>query len=126
LQELYVNHQEKGFVILGFPCNQFGFQEPASNKDIKKFATTKFGVSFQLFAKIKVNGFSAHPIYKFLRSNTPSKGLFGSLIKWNFTKFLVDKSGKPVRRYAPGVKPLDIEPDILRLINDEPLAEPSE
>lgn len=114
LEKLYRAYKDKGFFVLGFPCNQFLNQEPASNEEIKSFCSLNFGVSFPMFAKINVNGDDAHPIFKFLQSKAP--GIFGKKIKWNFTKFLVDKEGNVVRRYSPATKPERIEKDIKRLL----------
>ena len=111
LEELHKKFKDRGFAVLGFPCNQFGAQEPGSEAQIKTFCETRFGVSFPLFAKIDVNGSAAHPLYHFLKSNEP--GLLGTeAIKWNFTKFLVGKDGKTVKRYAPQTKPEAIVADI--------------
>jgi glutathione peroxidase-family protein len=99
----------KGLRVLAFPCNQFGNQEPWSNEEIKKYAVEKFGVKFDLFSKIEVNGDKAHPLFKYLKSQ--QGGLFGSFIKWSFTKFLIDKNGQPVARYAPNVEPFTIAKD---------------
>ena len=111
LEALQRKFQDRGFAVLGFPCNQFGAQEPGSEAQIKSFCETRFGVSFPLFAKIDVNGPRAHPLYEFLKSSEP--GLLGTeAIKWNFTKFLVGKDGKTVKRYAPQTKPEAIASDI--------------
>ena len=111
LEELYQKYKDKEFVILGFPCNQFGAQEPGDSDAISEFCEVNFGVTFPLFAKVEVNGKNAHPLYQYLKSAEP--GLLGSeKIKWNFTKFLVGKDGKPVKRYAPQTKPSDIAADI--------------
>ncbi|HTT40067.1 MAG TPA: glutathione peroxidase [Burkholderiales bacterium] len=111
LEELHEKFKERGFAVLGFPCNQFGAQEPGDEAQIKSFCETRFGVSFPLFAKIEVNGPGAHPLYEFLKSSEP--GLLGTEgIKWNFTKFLVGKDGKPLKRYAPQTKPEAIAGDI--------------
>jgi len=107
---------DQGFEILAFPCNQFGRQEPKSNADIKLFAASK-GVTFPLFEKINVNGSKAHPIYNFLRAKIG--GIMGSSIKWNFTKFLCDREGIPIERYAPPTKPNEIKKDILELLNKQ-------
>lgn len=112
LEQLYKDLHDKGLVILGFPCNQFGAQDPGSNEDIQEFCQLNYGVSFPMFAKIDVNGEEAHPLYQHLKSE--AKGLLGSeAIKWNFTKFLVDRAGKVVARYnsitAPGALTHDIE-----------------
>jgi glutathione peroxidase len=115
LEALYEKYKDQGFVILGFPCNQFGAQEPGSEKEIEQFCQVNYGVKFPMFAKIDVNGSNAHPLYKFLTSEKP--GILGiEAIKWNFTKFLVDKEGNPVKRYAPNTKPEDIAEDIEKLL----------
>ncbi len=115
LEALYEKYQDKGLVILGFPCDQFGHQEPGDEKQIKEFCSLTYDVKFPMFAKIKVNGEDAHPLYKFLKSQ--EKGFLGTeFIKWNFTKFLVDKTGKVVKRYAPTDTPEKIEKDILPLL----------
>jgi len=111
LETLYRQFRERGFSVLGFPCNQFGQQEPGGEADIKAFCTTRFDVSFPLFAKIEVNGAGAHPLYQHLKAQKP--GLLGSeAIKWNFTKFLVDREGNVVKRYAPADTPEKISTDI--------------
>lgn len=115
LQALYEKYADRGLVILGFPCNQFGQQEPGTANDIQSFCETRFGVTFPLFQKIDVNGVNAHPLYKYLTKEAP--GLLGSeAIKWNFTKFLVDRNGQVVSRYAPLTKPEDLEKDIQALL----------
>ena len=115
LEELYKEYKEQGFEILGFPCNQFASQDPASNEEIHSFCLLNYGVTFTMFEKIDVNGENAHPLYKFLKNE--EKGLFSKEIKWNFTKFLIDKEGKVVKRYSPTTKPLKIKDDILKLLN---------
>lgn len=110
LQELYGKYKDRGFEILAFPCNQFGHQEPGSDEDIKEFCETNYSVEFPLFSKIEVNGDGTHPLYKFLKSE--KTGLLGDSIKWNFTKFLVDKQGNVVDRYAPMTPPKSIAADI--------------
>lgn len=108
LEELYKKYSEKGFVVLGFPCNQFGTQEPGSDADIKKFCSTRYKVSFPLFSKIEVNGDAATPLYKFLTSqDTKPKGKGN--ISWNFEKFLVDREGNLINRFEPRTKPSDAE-----------------
>ncbi|KAI8773150.1 Glutathione peroxidase 1 [Biomphalaria glabrata] len=103
-----------GLAILGFPSNEFGGQEPGSNEEIKKFVTEQFNVQFDMFSKIEVNGKNAHPLYKYLKH--VQKGTLGDFIKWNFSKFLVNREGKPVNRYAPNVEPFAIEKDISKLL----------
>lgn len=104
LEKIYKEGKDKDLMILGFPCNQFGKQEPGSNEEIQGFCQLNYGVSFPVMAKIDVNGDDTHPLYKFLK--TSQKGLLGSeAIKWNFTKFWVNKEGLPVKRYAPQDKP---------------------
>ncbi|KAJ9706516.1 hypothetical protein PVL29_001816 [Vitis rotundifolia] len=107
LHQLYEKYKDQGLEILAFPCNQFGAQEPGSNEEIVEFACTRFKAEYPIFDKIDVNGDSAAPLYKFLKSS--KGGLFGDNIKWNFSKFLVDKDGKVVDRYAPTTSPLSIE-----------------
>jgi len=115
LEELYKKFKNKGFVILGFPCNQFGQQEPGGAAEIESFCTINYGVDFPMFAKIEVNGENAHPLYKYLTNAKP--GILGTeAIKWNFTKFLIDPKGNPVKRYAPTTKPEEIIPDIEKLL----------
>lgn len=137
LEELYRKYHDKGLEILGFPCDQFGNQEPGSEAQIEEFCSLNYGVSFPLFAKIEVNGANAHPLYRYLRSeqpgqfdeNTPgAQRLVGHLkkaypellgtdaVKWNFTKFLVDRDGKVVKRYEPIVPPEAIEHDLAELL----------
>uniref|UniRef100_A0A0E0KTQ9 Glutathione peroxidase n=1 Tax=Oryza punctata TaxID=4537 RepID=A0A0E0KTQ9_ORYPU len=106
--------QGEGFEILAFPCNQFGGQEPGSNEEIVQFACTRFKAEYPIFDKVDVNGNNAAPLYKYLKSN--KGGLFGDSIKWNFSKFLVDKEGRVVDRYAPTTSPLSIEKDIKKLL----------
>ena len=114
LEDLYQQFKPHGLVILGFPCNQFAGQEPDDETQIAQFCTTRFGVTFPLFKKIDVNGANAHPLFVFLKQE--ATGLLGSgAIKWNFTKFLIDKKGNVVRRYAPLTKPSDLAFDIERL-----------
>jgi len=104
LEALYRKYRERGLVVLGFPCDQFGHQEPGDEAEIRNFCNLQYDVTFPLFAKTEVNGEGAHPLYKTLKSE--AKGLLGTqAIKWNFTKFLVDRAGKVVRRYAPTDKP---------------------
>ena len=110
LQELYAQYKDRGFELLAFPCDQFGHQEPGDDGEIKEFCEMNYGVEFPLFSKIEVNGDAAHPLYKFLKSE--KGGLIGDSIKWNFTKFLVDKQGNVIERYAPTTPPERIAPDI--------------
>jgi glutathione peroxidase len=115
LEELYQKYREEGLHILGFPCNQFANQEPGSSEDIEAFCQLNYGVSFTMFEKVEVNGKNAHPIFKFLKSKL-SGGLLGSRIKWNFTKFVIDKNGKPVKRFAPTTAPRKMEQTIQRVL----------
>ncbi len=111
LQELHAAYGPKGLVVLGFPCNQFGDQDPGDNQDIAEFCQLNYGVSFPMMAKIEVNGAQASPLYQWLSAEAP--GLLGSkAIKWNFTKFLVNKDGKVVRRFAPTDTPQSLAPHI--------------
>jgi glutathione peroxidase len=107
LEALYKKYKEKGFVILGFPCNQFANQEPGDEKSIAQGCVINYGVTFPMFSKIDVNGDNAHPIYKYLKNEL--KGLLGKNIKWNFTKFLIDTNGKPIKRFSPSTKPKEID-----------------
>ncbi|MCI5081494.1 MAG: glutathione peroxidase [Saprospiraceae bacterium] len=115
LEELYQKYRDQGLVILGFPCNQFAGQEPGDESDIQEFCQLNYGVSFPMFAKVDVNGKAAHPVFKYLKSKLGS--IFGRGIKWNFTKFLVDQNGKPVKRFAPTTKPKSIEPYIQKMLS---------
>lgn len=115
LEALYRDLQDEGLAVLGFPCNQFGQQEKGSEAEISEFCELNFGVSFPLFAKIDVNGENAHPLYRYLKKQ--AKGILGTeKIKWNFTKFLVDRQGGVVKRYAPTDKPENIRKDIAALL----------
>jgi glutathione peroxidase len=115
LEAVYRRHKDAGLVVLGFPCDQFGHQEPGDEKEIRSFCSLNYDVSFPLFAKIDVNGANTHPLFQYLKSQ--AKGLLGSeAIKWNFTKFLVDGQGNVVQRYAPTDKPESIEKDIAPLL----------
>ena len=114
LQELYAQYHDRGLEILGFPCDQFGHQEPGSDTDIRSFCDLNYSVTFPLFSKIEVNGDNAHPLYKWLKSE--KGGLLGDNIKWNFTKFLVDKQGNVVDRFAPTTTPEKIAADIERAL----------
>ncbi len=115
LNDLHLKFKDKDFSVLGFPCNQFGKQEPGTNEEIQEFCSVNFQIEFPVFAKIDVNGPTADPLYKYLCETKP--GLLGSKnIKWNFTKFLVDQKGNVVSRFAPNTKPEDIEKEIEALI----------
>jgi len=111
LEQLYRRFQDRGFTVLGFPCNQFGEQEPGNEEEIRKFCSLTYDVTFPLFAKVDVNGPGAHPLYQHLRREKP--GLLGTTaIKWNFTKFLVGRDGRVLHRYAPNDTPEEIAKDI--------------
>jgi glutathione peroxidase len=114
LEALYQTLHPRGFSVLGFPCNQFGGQEPGDAKQIEQFCSTNYAVTFPLFAKIDVNGSKAHPLFDYLKSE--KAGLLGPSIKWNFTKFLVDRSGKVVARHAPTAKPEGLTREIEALL----------
>ncbi|MEY2398777.1 MAG: glutathione peroxidase [Actinomycetota bacterium] len=114
LQSLYEKYHDKGLEILGFPCDQFGHQEPGDESEIGAFCTKNYGVSFPMFAKVDVNGGKAHPVFAFLRKATG--GMLGNRIKWNFTKFLVNKDGTPVKRYGSITKPEKLAADIEKLL----------
>lgn len=115
LEELYKELEGQGLMVLGFPCNQFGSQDPSSEEQIEEFCQLNYGVSFPMFSKIEVNGSDTHPLYKYLKKE--AKGLLGSqAIKWNFTKFLIDKEGTVVERYASTDKPESMKADILKLL----------
>jgi glutathione peroxidase len=135
LEKLYDTYKEKGFTVLGFPCNQFGGQEPGTDEEISSFCSLNYQVEFPLFQKIEVNGENAHPLYKYLREQAPEEEidtnsalykylhenapelLKGSTIKWNFTKFLINQEGKVVKRYSPTTTPDEIEKDIKALLS---------
>lgn len=110
LEKLYADYQEKGLVVVGFPCNQFGSQDPGSNDEIGAFCQRNYGVSFPMMAKIDVNGEHTHPLYAYLKEE--AKGMLGKSIKWNFTKFLVGKDGNVIGRYASTTKPEKMAKDI--------------
>ena len=110
LENLYEKYKDQGLVILGFPCNQFGNQEPGTEKEISEGCLINYGVSFPMFSKTEVNGENAHPIYKYLKNRLP--GVFGKNIKWNFAKFLIDRNGKPVKRFSPTTIPEKLVKDI--------------
>ena len=112
LQELYAKYHDRGLEVLGFPCDQFGYHEPGCDAEIQFFCERNYGVTFPIFSKIEVNGSGAHPLYKFLKDE--KGGLLGDAIKWNFTKFLVDKQGSVVERFAPQTKPERISADVER------------
>lgn len=115
LETLFQDYKDQGLEILGFPCNQFGFQEPGSNDDIQSFCKMNYDVSFPVLAKVDVNGKEADPLYQFLKSK--ASGVFGTeAIKWNFTKFLVDREGRVLNRYAPNTEPKDIAADIRKAL----------
>ncbi|AMX83544.1 glutathione peroxidase [Geobacillus subterraneus] len=115
LQQLYDEYQNRGFVVLGFPCNQFGGQEPGTEEEIEQFCQLNYGVTFPLFAKVDVNGGNAHPLFQYLKEQAP--GALGTkAIKWNFTKFLVDRSGQVVARFAPQTKPSELKEEMEQLL----------
>ena len=116
LEDLYRRHQAAGLVVLGFPCNQFGNQEPGAESDIAQFCSLTYDVTFPMFTRIDVNGPSAHPLYQFLKA--AKKGVLGSeAVKWNFTKFLVDRHGAVIGRYGSGETPAQIEPSVVAALN---------
>ena len=114
LEKLYKELNKQGFEILDFPCNQFAHQAPGNDEEIHQFCTLKYNTTFKQFKKIEVNGKNEHPLYTYLKEQ--QKGSLGRRIKWNFTKFLVDRNGNVIKRYAPTVKPEDIKQDILKLL----------
>lgn len=114
LEKLYQNYKDEGLIILGFPCNQFGGQEPGTSEEAAENCRLNYGVSFPMHQKIDVNGEDEHPLYEYLKSS--KKGLFNDKIKWNFTKFLVDKNGEVIERYAPKTKPESIKDDIEKIL----------
>jgi len=121
LEQLYVDYKDKGLVVLGFPCNQFGAQEPGSETEIAAFCDLNYNVSFPMFSKIVVNGRGAHPLYQWLRRKAP--GLLGlQAVKWNFTKFLVDPTGEKVTRFGSDVEPADIAKPIEALLGNRAAA----
>jgi glutathione peroxidase len=115
LEKLYENYKDRGLIILGFPCNQFGNQEPGSEKEISEGCLVNYGVSFPMFSKIEVNGENTHPIYKYLKDKLP--GFFGKKIRWNFAKFLINSNGIPVKRFSPATIPEKLVKDIEKLLN---------
>lgn len=114
LEKLYEKYKDQGLVIIGFPCNQFGEQEPGGSGEIQEFCQVNYGVTFPIMSKVDVNGDNADPIFKYLKSQLGS--ILGSRIKWNFTKFLLDRNGKPVERFSPLTTPEKIEPAIKKLL----------
>lgn len=114
LEELYKEYKDLGVEILGFPCNQFLNQEPGNNEEVKNFCQINYGVTFNMFEKIDVNGSNTHPIYKYLKDQ--ERGVLTNDIKWNFTKFLIDKEGNVIKRYSPTTSPLKIKNDIEKII----------
>jgi glutathione peroxidase len=116
LEKLYKKYKDRGLVILGFPCNQFANQEPGDEKTISEGCLNNYGVSFPVFSKVNVNGDSAHPIFKYLTSEL--KGTLSRSVKWNFTKFLIDSNGKPVKRFSPFTKPEKMEKHIVKFLNN--------
>ena len=115
LEDLYRGMKDRGLVVLGFPCNQFGAQEPGTEAEIKQFCSTKYDVTFPMFSKLEVNGPEAHPLYRWLKQ--ARRGVLGTQrIKWNFTKFLLDRKGNPVARYAPRTEPQALTKDIEALL----------
>jgi glutathione peroxidase len=115
LEALWRKYRDRGFVVLGFPCDQFGHQEPGDEEEIRSFCSLKYDVTFPMFAKVDVNGENTHPLYSQLKKAAP--GLLGTeAIKWNFTKFLVDPSGESVTRFAPNEKPESLEKDVEKLL----------
>lgn len=115
LEALYQQYRDRGLAVLGFPCNQFGAQEPGTAAEIGSFCQKNYGVSFPMFEKIDVNGDGAHPLYRWLKSN--AKGVLGTeAIKWNFTKFLIDRQGQVIDRFAPNTKPEDLKSEVEALL----------
>lgn len=116
LEKLYEKYRARGFSVLGFPCNQFGGQDPGNSSEIEQFCQVNYGVSFPMFAKIEVNGPAAHPLFQYLKQAAP--GVFGSeKIKWNFTKFLINRNGEVTARFAPATKPEKIEQAVVALLD---------
>lgn len=114
LEKLNQKYKDRGLVIIGFPCNQFANQDPGSDSEIESFCRLNYGVTFQIMKKIDVNGDNAHPIFKYLRSQT--RGFFGDKVKWNFTKFLISRDGSSIKRYSPTTAPEKLESDIEKLL----------
>lgn len=117
LQELHEQLKDQGLVVLGFPCDQFAHQEPGDDAQIEEFCQINYGVSFPLSTKVDVNGKDTHPVFRFVKDR--SKGMLGTAVKWNFTKFLVSPDGQTVTRYAPTTEPADLRPDIEAMLVDE-------
>ncbi|GGA36333.1 glutathione peroxidase [Paenibacillus physcomitrellae] len=117
LQSLYETYKDKGFMVLGFPCNQFAGQEPGTEAEIKQFCELNYQVSFPMFAKVEVNGDNTHPLYKYLKENAPKEEPTGD-IEWNFAKFLVDRTGQVVKRYSSRTEPAAIEADLPELLGE--------
>ncbi|HMM01921.1 MAG: glutathione peroxidase [Dysgonomonas sp.] len=115
LEELYKKYKDQGLAVIGFPCDQFGHQEPGSNEEIASFCEMNYGVSFPIMEKIEVNGKNASPIFKYLKSK--AGGLFGSRIKWNFTKFLISRDGQTIKRFSPIKNPKSLEKYIEKMLN---------
>jgi glutathione peroxidase len=115
LQPLYQKYKDRGLEVLAFPCNQFGKQEQGSHEEIRQFVS-QFDVTFPMFEKCDVNGKSQHPVFKFAKTHLSS--ILGSSIKWNFTKFLFDRNGKPIKRFGPPTSPNSMEPDIMKLLDE--------
>ncbi|GGP14871.1 glutathione peroxidase [Oceanobacillus neutriphilus] len=116
LQKLYDQYKDQGFEVLGFPCNQFGHQDPGADEEINQFCKQNYGVSFQMFSKVNVKGKNVHPLFAFLTSE--QKGILGEQIKWNFTKFLINQDGEVLKRFGPQKNPDIIEKDIEALLNE--------
>ncbi|MGJ1418793.1 glutathione peroxidase [Sphingobacterium spiritivorum] len=114
LEELHKKHSAQGLIVLGFPCDQFAGQEPESNETIEQVCMVNHGVTFQLLAKCDVNGADTHPIFRYLKKQL--SGFISNRIKWNFTKFVIDKNGQPFKRYAPTTKPKALEKDLIKLL----------
>ncbi len=115
LEKLYEKYKDQGFEVLGFPCNQFGGQDPGSNEQIGAYCQKNYGVNFPMFAKVDVKGPEAHILFRYLTNN--SKGILGNGIKWNFTKFLIGRDGKVLNRFAPTTKPEDLESEIVAALS---------
>ncbi len=115
LEALYKKYADQGLVVLGFPCNQFGKQEPGGADEIAQTCRVNYGVSFPMFGKVEVNGSAAHPVFRYLKKALP--GVLGGRIKWNFTKFLIGHDGKPLRRFAPYTTPEKMEASIIAALN---------